>query len=133
MVRETRDRTLFANMLAMPALPFATAGGEAIGEHDGVSGPGARSRDTLELEGLFFKQAVEHTPGESAVAAAALECEVQEFSYPLPGVLPFGLICLIEESHRALPLLSSFPQPSEAFLSKCGVPVDPREAVDDWD
>jgi hypothetical protein len=46
---------------------------KTIGEHDGVGSAGARSGDALELEGFFFKQAVEHTPGESAVAAATLE------------------------------------------------------------
>jgi hypothetical protein len=52
---------------------LAAAGGKTIGEHDGVGSAGARSGDALELEGFFFKQAVEHTPGESAVAAATLE------------------------------------------------------------
>ena len=72
MVRETRDSRLFAICSQCLPLSFAAAGGEAIGEHDGVSRSGACSRDTLDLEGLFF----EHPPGESAVAAAALEREV---------------------------------------------------------
>jgi hypothetical protein len=46
--------------------------------HDRVSRSGACSRDPLEIEGLFFKQAIKHPPGEGAVAAAALECEVQD-------------------------------------------------------
>ena len=36
------------------------------------------------------------------MAAAALECEVQDFSGPRPCVLPFGLICFVEESHRCV-------------------------------
>ena len=62
----------------------------------------ACSGDTLEIENLFFKHAIKHTPGESAVAAAALECEVQHSPDPRPGVLPFGLICFVEESHRCV-------------------------------
>ena len=55
---------------------LAAAGGKTIREHDGVSRASTRSGDTLEMDGFFFEQAVEHTPGESAVAAAALEREI---------------------------------------------------------
>ena len=43
----------------------------------------ACSGDTLEIENLFFKHAIKHTPGESAVAAAALECEVRRSPDPV--------------------------------------------------
>jgi len=83
--------------------PLATAGGEAIGEHDGINCSGARSGDPVEIEGLFFEQAVEHTPGESAVAATTLECQVHNSPFTVLRGLPFGPICLVEESHGASP------------------------------
>ena len=51
------------------------------------------------MEGFFFEQAVEHTPGESAVAAPALECQVQNSRFTFLNVLPFGPICFVEECH----------------------------------
>ena len=55
----------------LPLLPRGR-GGKTICEHDGVGSAGARSGDALKMEGFFFKQAVKHTPGESAMAAATL-------------------------------------------------------------
>ena len=104
MVPETRDRTLLPIPTQCVPCAVATASGKTVGEHDGVSGAGARSGDALELEGFFLKQAVEHTPGESAVAAAALERQVHYSGFILLGVRQLGAVCLVERKSCALPL-----------------------------
>ena len=58
---------------------LAAASGITIGQHDGFSGASTCAGDALEMEGLFFEQAVEHTPSESAVAATTLQRQVHDF------------------------------------------------------
>ena len=56
--------------------------GVAGGEHRGVHRAGGGAGDGLDLEPGFLKQAVEHAPGIGAVAAAALQGEVNEQRFP---------------------------------------------------
>src|SRR6476620_1070768 len=58
---------------------LAPAGSQSVGEHDRIDGAGARSGDALEFEPAFLEQAIEHAPGEGAVAAAALQRQIDDF------------------------------------------------------
>ena len=49
--------------------------GEAVGEDDRVHRAGAGARDRLDVDAAVLDQAVDHTPGEGAVGAAALKRE----------------------------------------------------------
>jgi hypothetical protein len=48
----------------------------AVRQHGGVHRAGGRARNTLNAQPRFFEQAIEHTPCERAVSAAALQREV---------------------------------------------------------
>src|SRR4051794_22364187 len=61
---------LHARALAAAALD------EALGEHRGVERAGAGAADALDPQPLLLQQTVEDAPGEGAVAAAALQSEV---------------------------------------------------------
>ena len=49
---------------------------QAVGEHDGIDAAGAGRGDAVEADALVFQQAIEHAPSEGAVAAAALERQI---------------------------------------------------------
>ena len=52
------------------------AASHAVGESDGVHGAGAGAADRLDVKPLVFEELVEHTPGEGAMGAAALQGEL---------------------------------------------------------
>src|SRR5262245_31610668 len=56
--------------------PFAPADGQAVGQYSGVHRARAGRADALEPDARVLENAVEHAPGERAVRAAALQCEV---------------------------------------------------------
>ena len=101
MPRDARaDTFLPKETQRVPRCP-AAASGQPICEHDGIDGAGARCGDAFELQSFFFQQAVEHPPGERAVAASTLEREI--------GDLPPGNLCkpgtggisrLVDDVHR---------------------------------
>ena len=56
--------------------PFASTGRQAIRQHHRVDRAGAGRADAVEGEPLVLEQPIKHTPGESAVAADALQRQV---------------------------------------------------------
>jgi hypothetical protein len=58
------------------ARTLASAGGEAVGHHHGVHGPGADPGDTDQLEVGLLQEPVEYAPGEGAMGTTALERQV---------------------------------------------------------
>src|SRR5262249_32216612 len=59
-------------------------GRQTVGEHDRVYGAGARSGNAFEFEPAFLEQPIEHAPREGAMAAAALQRQIDDFSGPRP-------------------------------------------------
>ena len=55
---------------------FAAAAGQTIGQHDRVDRPCRGAGDALDDEPLVAQYLLEHTPGESAMRATALQCEI---------------------------------------------------------
>jgi hypothetical protein len=53
--------------------------GVTVDEHRSVHGSRGRSGDTLDAQPSLFQQAIDHTPGESAVRTAALQREVHKY------------------------------------------------------
>ena len=49
---------------------------KTMGQHGGVDGAGTRRGDAFKREPLLFQQAIEDTPGEGAMTAAALERQI---------------------------------------------------------
>jgi hypothetical protein len=49
------------------------------GEYHGVDGTGARRSNAVKGQVIFFEEAIEHAPSEGAVAAPALEGQVERF------------------------------------------------------
>ena len=59
---------------------LARAGRQAIGKHDRIDRTGARSGDAFEFEPAFLEQPIDDAPSEGAVAAAALQRQIDDFS-----------------------------------------------------
>ena len=59
--------------------------GKAARQGNGVHGAGTGAADPLERDATDFQQRIEHTPGEGAMGAAALECQVDAGSAGCSG------------------------------------------------
>ena len=91
----------FANMRAMPLLPLRARRRRSHREHDGVNGSGARSRDTSN-RGSLLQEGDQAHPRRKRRGCRRPGVRGSGLSGPRPCVLPFGLICFVEESHRCV-------------------------------
>ena len=58
------------------ACAFAAVERKPVGEHDRIDAAGAGRRDAVEADPVVFENPIEHAPGEGAVAAAALQRQI---------------------------------------------------------
>src|ERR1700691_4908290 len=57
---------------------LASARRQAMREHNGIDGASALRTDALKGQPLFLEKTIEHAPSKRTVAAASLQCQVDD-------------------------------------------------------
>lgn len=86
--RELRDASPEIRKRLYGAL--ASACEQALRKHDGIYRAGACRADAFDFEPRLFQEAVQDTPGEGAVSAAALQRKIGNFHSDAAGMWKMG-------------------------------------------
>ena len=69
----SRRTTAIAKNAKRPFCSFAAPDHQAVRQHDSVDRTCARCRNAVDRQLVFFKETIEHAPGEGPMAASSLQ------------------------------------------------------------